>query len=67
MYIKKNISTLLLLIFAFSIQSCKSQEKTVTPTITPPKSVTGVRGVWLTNVGSQALYSKEGIKQAVEL
>ncbi|WP_232058475.1 glycoside hydrolase family 10 protein [Nibribacter ruber] len=28
---------------------------------------TGVRGVWLTNVASDALYSRENIKEAVEL
>lgn len=60
----------LLIGFSTSIQGCKAQEKNTTPTpVTPtiPKVVTGVKGVWLTNVGSQALYTKEGIRQAVDL
>ena len=49
------------------IQSCKAQEKNTMPTPALPKVITGTKGIWLTNVASQVLYSKEGIKQAVEL
>ncbi len=52
------------------IQSCKAQEQNNNPTPTTtqtPKIVSGVKGVWLTNVASQVLYTKEGIKQAVDL
>jgi uncharacterized lipoprotein YddW (UPF0748 family) len=67
--VKINLS-IILIGAAIALQSCKAQEQNNTPApIVPqaPKVVTGIRGVWLTNVASQALYSKEGIKQAVEL
>lgn len=57
------ISIILLIFF-----SCKTENvQTQTPTIPTPKPTTAVRGIWLTNVASQALYSKEGIKEAVSL
>ena len=65
--LEKYISTLLFFASLICLQCCKAQEKTTTPTPVPPKVVTGIKGVWLTNVASQALYSKEGIKQAVDL
>lgn len=64
----KNIFLIIILLgIIFSIQSCKAQEKNTTPTPVSPKVITGIKGVWITNVASQVLYSKEGIKQAVEL
>lgn len=48
----------LFLSLIFSFSSCKSQEiNTKTP----------VRGVWITNVDSDVLYSREGIKEAVKV
>ena len=50
------IFVLSLLIINFS--SCKSQEiNTKTP----------IKGVWITNVDSEVMYSKEGIKEAVKV
>lgn len=45
------------LIFALLIISCNAQEN----------KLSAVRGVWLTNVDSQVLNSRENIKQAVDL
>lgn len=59
-------NSVLITILLFTFFSCKT-EKVQTQTPTPPKVATAVRGVWLTNVASQALYSKEGIKDAVSL
>ena len=56
--------------FITLLESCKAQEKAIIPSppsITLPKTISGVKGVWLTNVASQALYTKEGIKDAVDL
>lgn len=57
--------------FITLLQSCKAQEKAIIPVpaapITLPKTVSGTKGVWLTNVASQVVYSKEGIKNAVDL
>ncbi len=69
MHLKKHLSTFIIFGAIVLFQSCKAQEKKVTPTPVPvaPKVVTGVKGVWLTNVASQALYTKEGVKQAVAM
>ncbi len=69
MHLKKHLSTLFFFSAIVLFQSCKAQEKAPTPTPVPvtPKVVTGVKGVWLTNVASQALYTKEGVKQAVAM
>lgn len=53
-------SLVVLLVGFFSISSCTKVETTA------PKEETAVRGVWLTNVASDALYSRENIKEAVE-
>jgi uncharacterized lipoprotein YddW (UPF0748 family) len=59
--------TLLLLIFV-CVFGCTKSETPATPvTTTTPVSTTAVRGVWLTNVASNALYSKDNLKAAVEL
>ena len=50
----------LMTLFSLSINSCKTQQ--ITPKIFVP-----VRGVWITNVDSQVMYSKEGIKEAVKV
>ena len=64
----KNIFLIIVLLgIIFSIQSCKAQEKNTTPLPVSPKVITGIKGVWITNVASQVLYSKEGVKQAVQL
>lgn len=66
--VKRFFSIILSIGVITSIQSCKAQEQNSNPTpTTPPKTISGVKGVWLTNVASQALYTKEGIKQAVDL
>lgn len=66
--VKRFFSIILSIGVITSIQSCKAQEQNSNPTpTTPPKTIAGVKGVWLTNVASQALYTKEGIKQAVDL
>ena len=70
---QKNLSLItLLLCLTAIIWQCKKDEPTspvvVTPPVTeglPPISQY-VRGVWLTNVGSQVLNSSEGIKNAVK-
>ena len=46
------------LLFFLIVQSCKAQQ--ISPKIP-------VRGVWITNVDSQVIYSKEGIKEAVNV
>ena len=63
----------LFLIFALLISQCKKDDKG-TPTVVTPPTTTGkppispyVRGVWLTNVNSQVLYSTEGIKNAIQV
>ncbi len=58
---------LFFLILIIFIQSCKAQEAIPISTPTTPKTIMGIKGVWMTNVASQVLYSKEGIKQAVDL
>lgn len=66
--VKRFFSIILSIGVITAIQSCKAQEQNSNPTpTTPPKAISGVKGVWLTNVASQALYTKEGIKQAVDL
>ncbi|MFY7909225.1 MAG: glycoside hydrolase family 10 protein [Emticicia sp.] len=66
--VKRFFSIILSIGVITAIQSCKAQEQNSSPTpTTQPKTVSGVKGVWLTNVVSQALYTKEGIKQAVDL
>lgn len=65
----KHVKLLALLSYAilipFLIASCSSNkaETTTTESTEPP---TAVRGVWLTNVASDALYSRENIKEAVQ-
>ena len=61
------------LIFTLLIWQCKKDD-TGTPTVVTPPTTTGkppispyVRGIWLTNVNSQVLYSAEGIKNAVQV
>ena len=51
----------LITLFSFSINSCKTQQ------IVPAKIPVPVRGVWITNVDSQVMYSKAGIKEAVKV
>lgn len=68
--VKRLLSIIMFIGAVTVIQSCKAQEQNNNPTPTTtqtPKIVSGVKGVWLTNVASQVLYTKEGIKQAVDL
>jgi uncharacterized lipoprotein YddW (UPF0748 family) len=70
MEIYRLILLLLNIGFITLLESCKAQEKAIIPAplpITLPKTVSGIKGVWLTNVASQVMYSKEGIKDAVDL
>ncbi len=54
------------LVAAIGLTACKKAETPVTPTPTTPTAATAVRGVWLTNVASNALYSQDNLKAAVE-
>ena len=60
----------LLLMGAIFLAACKKTDSpaaTPTPTTPPiPASTTAVRGVWLTNVASQALYSSANLRTAVQ-
>jgi uncharacterized lipoprotein YddW (UPF0748 family) len=55
---KYHIIIPLILLFSLIFNSCKTQQ---IPTKIP------IRGVWITNVDSQVMYSKEGIKEAVKI
>jgi uncharacterized lipoprotein YddW (UPF0748 family) len=57
---------LLSLLVLLGVSSCKKADSSATPTTTPTPT-DAVRGVWLTNVASTALYSKDNLKAAVEL
>jgi uncharacterized lipoprotein YddW (UPF0748 family) len=61
-------SILLLSLFAISFWQCTKKTPVIPPVIPeglPPISQ-HIRGVWLTNVASQAMYTPEGIKNAVK-
>jgi uncharacterized lipoprotein YddW (UPF0748 family) len=61
--------TLFSIIFLWLLNACGTSPATPTPpNPTPPKTppADAVRGVWLTNVASNALYSREELKRAVQ-
>ncbi len=65
----KNVFFLLqLFIFTALFAQCQSSKNTVPTPKSPslPPISKHVRGVWITNVASQVLYSPEGIKEAVK-
>ena len=69
---KKKLSLLILFsLFIFIIWQCKKETEDAVVVVPPttdglPPISPYIRGVWLTNVNSQVLYSTDGIKNAVK-
>lgn len=69
---KKKLSFLILFsLFIFIIWQCKKETEDAVVVVSPttdglPPISPYIRGVWLTNVNSQVLYSTDGIKNAVK-
>lgn len=68
----KTISVFAFIMLLVSVFSCnnqceENQQTTVGDTLQTATEKTGVRGVWLTNVASDALYTKENLQAAVDL
>lgn len=62
-FIMKHFALCILLLAS----SCQARPSAVNPVKEDPKPSNAVRGVWITNVASQVLYSPKGIQDAVNL